>query len=172
MGELLVKDGGAEAQFHLATMKHTRQDLPGTIAGYGAALMVDGFSPRSTVLAHRGLVLALLATNATEDGLAELAAASRLEPLNLPVLSEAMTLSLRHGKTAQALARASKASAGMFGFGRIRYLAAPVLAGGSKGAEAARTLRDEVEVLDIRESEDEIAALWEEVCPSEPGPAD
>lgn len=169
--ELLAKDGGAEAQFHLATMKHARQDLGGAIAGYGAALIAEDLSLRSKVLATRGRALALLATNKTDNGLAELAAASRLEPSNLPLLSEAMTLSIRHGDPAQALALASEAPAGMSDVGRVRFLTALALAGVGQGREAAAMLRDGVEIPDIREGEDGIAELWQEVCPGEPVPA-
>ncbi|UKA59720.1 DUF5107 domain-containing protein [Arthrobacter sp. FW306-2-2C-D06B] len=169
--ELLAKDGGAEAQFHLATMKHARQDLGGAIAGYGTALIADGLSPRSRVLATRGHALALFASNKIDEGLAELAAASRLEPSNLPLLSEAMTLSIRHGNPAQALALASEAPGGMSDVGRVRFLTALALAGVGKGQEAAAMLRDGVEIPDIREGEDGIAELWQEVCPEEPVPA-
>jgi predicted Zn-dependent protease len=169
--ELLAKDGGAEAQFHLATMTHARQDLDGAIAGYGSALIADGLSPRSTVLAHRGRALALLATGKVDEGLAELAVASRLEPSNLPLLSEAMTLSIRHGNPAQALALASEAPAGMSDVGRVRFLMALALWGVGKGQEAAGMLREGIEIPDIREGEDGIAELWQEVCPGEPVPA-
>ncbi|WP_231497225.1 DUF5107 domain-containing protein [Arthrobacter sp. MA-N2] len=169
--ELLANDGGAEARFHLATMKHARQDLGGAIAGYGAALGADALSPRSKVLAHRGRALALLATDKTDEGLAELAAASRLEPSNLPLLSEAMNLSIGHGNPAQALALASEAPAGMSDVGRVRFLTALALAGVGRSPEAAAILRAGVEMPDIREGEDGIAALWQQVCPDEPVPA-
>ncbi|MCZ9884879.1 DUF5107 domain-containing protein [Arthrobacter sp. B2a2-09] len=169
--ELLAKDGGAEALFHLATMNHARQDLAAAIAGYGAALTADALSPRSRVLAHRGRALALLASSKAEEGLAELAAASRLEPANIPLLSEAMTFSIRHGNPAQALALASEAPAGMSDVGRVRFLTALALAGVGRGQEAAGMLRDGVEIPDIREGEDGIAALWQEVFPEEPVPA-
>lgn len=169
--ELLATEGGAEALFHLATMKHARQDLAAAITGYGAALAAGALSPRSRALAHRGRALALLATNNVDEGLTELATASRLEPSNIPLLSEAMTLSIRHGNPAQALALAAGAPAGMSDVGRIRFLRALALAGVSRGPEAAEMLRDGVEIPDIREGEDGIAALWQEVCPEEPVPA-
>lgn len=169
--ELLARDGGAEAQFHLATMKHARKDLAGAIAGYDSALVGEDLSLRSRVLALRGRALALLATDQTDEGLAELAAATRMDPSNLPLLSEAMTLSIRHGSPAQALELAGEAPAGLSDVGRVRFLTALALAGVGQRQEAAQILRDGVEIPDIREGEDGIAALWEEVCPGEPVPA-
>lgn len=169
--ERLAKDGGAEAQFHLATMKHARQDLAGAIAGYDSALLGEDLSLRSRVLALRGRALALLATDQADEGLAELAAATRVDPSNLPLLSEAMNLSIRHGSPAQALELVAEAPAGLSDVGRVRFLTALALAGVGKRQEAAQILRDGVEIPDIREGEDGIAALWQDVCPGEPVPA-
>jgi hypothetical protein len=55
--------------------------------------------------------------------------------------------------------------------GRVRFLTALALAGVGQGREAAAMLRDGVEIPDIREGEDGIAELWQEVCPGEPVPA-
>jgi hypothetical protein len=169
--ELLGKDGGAEARFHLATMQHARQDLAAAITGYSGALAAGTLSHRSRVLVQRGRALALLATNNVDEGLTELAAASRLEPSNVPLLSEAMTLSIRHGNPAQAVALAADAPVGMSDVGRVRFLTALALAGVGSRQQAAEVLRNGVEIPDIREGEDGIADLWQEVCPGEPVPA-
>ncbi|MEZ2389359.1 DUF5107 domain-containing protein [bacterium RCC_150] len=168
--ELLARDGGAEAWFHLATMKHARQDLSGALDGYAEALSSGELSPRSRALAFRGRALALFATGEVAEGLSELAAASRLNPTSIPLLCEAMNLSIRHGDPVQALTLGADAPAEVSDVGRVRFLTALALAAAGRQPEAAHILREGVEIPDIREGEDAIAELWQEVCPNEPVP--
>ncbi|UVJ40501.1 DUF5107 domain-containing protein [Arthrobacter sp. CJ23] len=170
--ELLSAAGtNPEARFHLGTMKHARQDLAEAIAGYREILQDTAVRPATQALARRGLALALFATNEDAEGLPELAAACRLEPASIPLLTEAMTLSIRHGNPAQALELAGRAPEGSAAVGRFRFLTALALARSGRVPEAARILRDGVEIPDLLEGEDALSALWQEVCPDEPVPA-
>ncbi|WP_235835573.1 MULTISPECIES: DUF5107 domain-containing protein [Arthrobacter] len=168
---LLEHDGGAEALFHLATMAHARQNLDAAIAHYDAALAAGTIPRRTRALIHRGRARALLTTGNVDEGLAELASVSRLEPTNVHLLIEAMTLSIRHGLPGQALALVSEAPTGMSDVGRLRFLTALALARAGRSDEAAAMLRDGVEIPDIREGEDAISELWKDVCPDEPVPS-
>lgn len=187
---MLTVDGGPEALFHLATMRHARQDLDAAIAGYREVLDGKGGARPSRwtqSLAHRGLAVALLAAVTpggaadaggsagtgpadAADALAELEAACDLEPGSVPLLAEAMTLCVRHGDAGRALALAARAPERTSAVGRIRFLTALALADTGQIAEAAYILREGVEIPDIREGEDAIAALWQRVCPKEPVP--
>ncbi|MGF6832926.1 hypothetical protein QF015_001091 [Paenarthrobacter sp. TE4293] len=169
--ELLAGQDSPEAQFHLATMKHARQDLEGAKKGYREVLAVADARPETTALAHRGLGLALLAEGQNTDGLAELRQGVAAGSSSVALLTEAVTLSIRHGDPASALELAESAPREGAGVGRLTFLKALALARTGNPGEAASILREGVEIPDLREGEDAIADLWEEVCPDEPVPA-
>ncbi|WP_347877635.1 DUF5107 domain-containing protein [Paenarthrobacter sp. MSM-2-10-13] len=169
--ELLGGQASPESRFHLATMKHARQDLDGAKAGYRGVLSDGEAAPGIRALAHRGLGLALLAAGQEADGLTELRRGVDADPSTTALLTEAVTLSIRHGDPAMALGLVESAPKDGAGVGRLRFLKALALARTGKAAEAAAILREGVEIPDLREGEDAIAALWEEVCPDEPVPA-
>ncbi|WP_260842548.1 DUF5107 domain-containing protein [Paenarthrobacter nicotinovorans] len=169
--ELLAMQDNPEGLFQLATMRHARQDLAGAKEGYREVLEAKGVRRRTRALAHRGLGLALLASGQDEEGLAELRTAVETDSTATALLLEAVTLSIRHGDPVMALDLVESAPSGGPAVGRLRFLRALALARGGHGAEAAAILREGVEVPDLREGEDAIAALWEEVCPEEPVPA-
>jgi hypothetical protein len=152
-------------------MKHARQDLDGATAGYRGVLSDGEAAPGIRALAHRGLGLALLAAVQEADGLTELRRGVDADPSTTALLTEAVTLSIRHGDPAMALGLVESAPKDGAGVGRLRFLKALALARTGKAAEAAAILREGVEIQDLREGEDAIAALWEEVCPDEPVPA-
>jgi hypothetical protein len=168
--ELLAGQESPEARYHLATMRHARQDLEGAKEEYRRVLDLNGARPATSALARRGLALALLAGN-EPDGLAELQTAFRTDPSNTALLTEAVTSALRHGNPAMALELTGSAPKEGAAVGRLRFLKAMALARTGRAAEAAAILRAGVEIPDLREGEDAIATLWEEVCAGEPVPA-
>jgi hypothetical protein len=168
--ELLADQSSPEAKFHLATMRHGRQDLAGAVTLYGEVLAAGEARPTTTALAHRGLGLALLAAGNDAEGLAELRKGVETDPSNTALLTEAVTLSIRHGDPDLALELTVVAPKEGFAVGRLRFLRALALARTGSPAESAAILRAGVEIPDLREGEDAIAGLWEEVCPDEPVP--
>ncbi len=167
---LLAGQDSPAAQFHVATMRHGRQDLEGAKDGYRRVLATDA-GPVTTALAHRGLGLALLAGGQDTAGLAELRKGVAADSANPALLTEAITLSIRHGDPAMALELNDTAPKEGAAVGRLRFLKALALARTGNHAEAAEILREGVEIPDLREGEDAISALWQEVCPGEPVPA-
>ncbi|MFJ6537998.1 DUF5107 domain-containing protein [Paenarthrobacter sp. NPDC091711] len=169
--DVLAGQESPEAHFHLATMKHARQDLEGAKSGYRHVLADPEATPGIKALAHRGLGLALLAAGRDADGLAELRKGVEADPANAALLMEAITLSIRHGDPAMALELNGAAPKAGTGVGRLTFLKALALARTGNPAAAAAILREGVEIPDLREGEDAISALWQEVCPGEPVPA-
>ncbi|MFF1830231.1 DUF5107 domain-containing protein [Paenarthrobacter sp. NPDC058040] len=169
--EVLEAAENPEAGFHLATMRHARQDLAAAKDWYKRTLAAEGVHRRTKALAHRGLGLALLAEGKDEEGLAELRNGVETDSTAAALLVEAVTLSIRHGDPTMALDLAESAPKDGAAVGRLTFLRALALARGGHGAEAAAILREGVEIPDLREGEDAIAELWEEVCPGEAVPA-
>ncbi|MGR0158681.1 DUF5107 domain-containing protein [Paenarthrobacter nitroguajacolicus] len=169
--ELLSRKDSPEAKFHLGTMRHGRQDLEGAKVAYREMLAAVDARPGITALAHRGLGLALLAGGQDAEGLAELRKGVEADSANLALLTEAVTLNIRHGNPAMALELMVAAPKEGAAVGRLRFLRALALARTGNSGEAASILREGVEIPDLREGEDAIAALWEEVCPGDPVPA-
>jgi hypothetical protein len=173
--ELLADQSSPEAKFHLATMRHGRQDLAGAVTLYGEVLDKEVLAagearPATKALAHRGLALALFATGQDAEGIAELRKGVETDPSNTALLTEAVTLSIRHGDPDLALELTVAAPKEGFAVGRLRFLRALALARTGNPAESAAILRAGVQIPDLREGEDAIAGLWEEVCPDEPVP--
>ena len=168
---LLAGQESPEAHYHLATMRHARQDLEGATEEYRRVLESNGARPATIALARRGLALVLLAAGSEQEGLAELRTAVRRNPSNTWLLTEAATLAVRHGDPAMALELTGSAPTEGTAVGRLMFLKATALARSGRAAEAAAILRAGVEIPDLREGEDAIAALWEEVCAGEPVPA-
>jgi hypothetical protein len=183
---------GADALFHRAVIHHARQDIGTARSLYEASITAEERStsvPRHSclALAHRGLGLIMLAQaeaasppqtvakkesteQETAPGLAELRAACALEPANVQLLAEALTLHLQHGAPTDALGLVSRAPAGLTAVGRIRFLTALALARSGDPDRAAAILKAGLEVADVREGENSISALWLEVCMGEPVP--
>ena len=168
---MLAAQDNPEATFHLATMRHARQDLGGAKEAYLKVLGTKGVRRRTKALAHRGLGLALLAAGEDEEGLAELRTGVETDSTATALIVEAVTLSIRHGDPTMALDLVESAPTQGAAVGRLGFLKALALARGGHGAQAAAILREGVEIPDLREGEDAIAALWQEVCSEEPVPA-
>jgi hypothetical protein len=152
-------------------MHHARQELAPARLLYERTLAGKSHSARTAALAHRGLGLVLLALEEVPAGLDQLAAACARDLGNVPLLAEAMSLQLRHGAPEAALDLAGRAPEAVAAVGRIRYLAALGQARAGHAGEAAAMLRAGIEVADLREGENFLAALWLEVCPGEEIPA-
>ncbi|PYI69126.1 DUF5107 domain-containing protein [Arthrobacter livingstonensis] len=187
------RNESAEAAFHHAVMVHARADSTKskdmeTVAGlYRRTLAKVGLSPASRALAHRGLGVALLSAAGTggtagkadfaagteggaAGGVAELVAGCAAQPDNRWLLVEAMTLAIAHGAPGEALALVGRAPESLAGVGRVKFLGALAHARRGNPGEAARMLRAGLEVADLREGENSITALWQEVCPGEDVP--
>lgn len=184
--DLLDRCSSAEALFHRATLAHAdlnpassadfRQDLETVATLYRAALAQAELSPQSQSLAQRGLGLTLLRLDSVDgdpaeshpaDGLSALEKACILAPTNRALLIEAMTRSIEHGSPGVALTLVEAAPTTLRSFGRVRFLTAQALAATGDTAEAAEILRAGLQVADIREGENSISALWQQVCPGE-----
>ncbi len=182
------RNESAEAAFHHAVMVHARADsasaedmatvaalyrraLGGIVGGgiVGDGIVGDGapLGKSSRVLALRGLGLALMAAGDVEGGLQQLNAACVLEPGNRSLVVEAMTLAVDHGRPGMVFDVAGRAPESLSGVGRVKFLVAQAHARSGNPGEAARILRDGLEVADLREGENSITALWQEVCPGE-----
>jgi len=166
---------GPEAILHRAVMAHARTakdpaELVPVIELYREALAQDGLGTTSRALAHRGLGLALLAGTDTVAGLAELATACAVEPANRWLLVEAMGEAIAHDAPKEALVLAGLAPRELAAVGRVKFLTALAHARAGAPEVAAEMLRAGLEVADLREGENSITALWQEVCPGEDVP--
>lgn len=167
----------AETTFHRAVMAHARAS-EGDEASFGevealyrGALADRALSDSSRALALRGLGLALLDTGRAEAGVASLVEACQLEADNRWLLAEAMGQAIANNASEQALDLVDRAPENLTGLGRIQFLKALALARSGKAEDAAVILKQGIEVADLREGENSITALWQEVCPTEDVPA-
>ncbi|MGA7204850.1 MAG: DUF5107 domain-containing protein [Specibacter sp.] len=168
--ELLAAETGAEAAFHQAVMAHARAgsdpaEQSAVAQLYREALAEDELSDTSRALAHRGLGLVLLSLNDHTGGVAKLVAACAADVNNRWLLAEAMTLAISHHCAQAALDLVGRAPEQLAGVGRVRFLTALAHARNGNPELAAGILRAGVEVADLREGENSITALWQEVCP-------
>lgn len=179
--ELLAGCPTAEAMFHRAVIAHAAADSADPVEAaavgelYRTALSDDGLSRASQALSWRGLGLATLAvsdhrTSNVAAGLAALEKASEIDSENRWLLTEAMTLSIAHGFPAVALDLALRAPRSLARIGRVQFLTAQAHALTGSPEVAAKMLRAGIVVADIREGENSISALWQDVCPGQPVP--
>ncbi|MDJ0312586.1 DUF5107 domain-containing protein [Arthrobacter sp. H35-D1] len=174
------RNTSAEAAFHHAVMVHARasngvadQAVVATL--YRQALETtfaagEALSVHSRALSHRGLGLALLASEDIAGGLAELNAACVLDGECRELLVEAVTLALDNGNPAMAQELLGRASASLASIGRLRFLRAKAHAALGEGDAAATILKSGVEVVDLREGVNSLSELWLQVCPGEDVP--
>lgn len=170
------RNKSAEALLHHAVMVHARADGAsfgdmGTVASlYRRALAESSLAMSSRALALRGLGLALISSGDVAGGIEALEQACAVDPGNRWILVEAMTLAIRHGFPAQALALVEQAAESVVDVGRVKFLSALAHARNGEAEFAAEILRAGVEVFDLREGENSITTLWQEVCPGEDVP--
>lgn len=159
----------AETLFYRAVMAHARAAEGDTgsfgevEALYRRALADHALSKTSSALALRGLGLALMDVGRAEAGVDKLVEACHLEPDNRWLVAEAMTHLISTGRPEEALSLVNMTPEKMLG--RIRFLTALAHARAGQNGEAAAILQDGIEVADLREGENSITALWQEVCP-------
>lgn len=92
-------------------------------------------------------------------------------PAGIPLLVEAATAALTADDAEEALRLIGAANLDPNASGRVRFLQASALARTGDTNGAAAILRAGIEVADLREGEDSIAVLWQQVCPTESVPA-
>lgn len=160
----------AASCFHRATMRHARGDRDAAARLYRASL---DFAPSAS--AERGLALLLLAGPDSRDriaGLDHYCRACALEPTDVALVVEAATALIAAGDGALALdllAPLGERDSGARS-GRVQLLRARALAMTGDASGAADLLRGGIEVADLREGENAMAALWRTVIPGEPVP--
>jgi len=197
--ELLAaqRNESAEAVFHRAVMAHARADFTSAadrqavaalysraMGGPVTAEMVragnysDGIvgagaplSNRSRALACRGVGLAMIAAGDIDEGLQQLEAACASDPGNRALVVEAMTLAVDSGRPELVPDLLERGPLALSSLGRVRFLLARAKADMGDSAAAAALLKEGIEVADLREGENSIAALWHRVCPGEDVPA-
>lgn len=169
------RNSSAEARFHHASMVHARAsssatDMEVVAKLYRGALADTPLSDASRALAHRGLGLTLLTLEDTAGGVAELVAACAMEPDNRWLLVEAMTELIAANRPQAALEMVGRAPKSLADVGRVAFLRALAHARSGEPGKAADLLRAGLEVADLREGENSITALWQEVCPDDEVP--
>lgn len=167
--ERLLEAAGTSAQIllHRAVMKHASGKLDAARTLYLKSVRLE-----ANAQARRGLALVELSGGQAAEGLEHYRLACSLEPSSSPLLIEAVTAFLKAGAAAGALRLIEQAEVGLAQLGRIRFLKALALARAGIGELAAGILKEGVEVADLREGENCITALWQEVCPNEDIPAE
>lgn len=163
----LLAATGAHGTVHRAVLAHARGALDDARALYAQSL-----EQVPTAIAHRGLATLALATGDSAGGLENYRLACALEPANASLLVEAATTAIREGAAELALGLIRRSAAGSARQGRLRLLEAQALALAGDAAAAADILRAGIEVADLREGENAMAALWVQVIPDVPVPAE
>jgi tetratricopeptide (TPR) repeat protein len=166
-GELLEHyPHNAQALLHRAFIKHAYGALDGA-----RVLYLESLELQDTAQAHRGLALADLSHGRAQEGLGRYVNACALEPENDALLTEALTAFLAADNAGGALDLLRQIGHPSTRSGRIGFLGAMALAQVGKTEEAAALLKAGVEVADLREGENPISDLWQQVCPGVDVPA-
>ncbi|MGN6404991.1 DUF5107 domain-containing protein [Sinomonas sp.] len=155
----------APALLHRAFQAHSRGELDVAARLYREVLTLG-----NDAAAYRGLALVALAQGRADEALDEYAKACASEPGSESLLIEALTACLAQRRPVAALDLLREALPPRARQGRIRFLNAAALAGAGKTEEAAELLRAGVEVADLREGENAISELWEQLHPGEEVP--
>ncbi|MEO7006943.1 MAG: DUF5107 domain-containing protein [Terrimesophilobacter sp.] len=150
---------------HLAVMAHARGDLRVARSRYLELLALTPGQPTLAAAGHRGLALIALVQGRVPDALERYSQACALDLDNVALLIEAATTLLRHDAATEALRLIGIAGQPAARAGRVRFLEAQALARSGQPHRAADILRGGLEVPDLREGEDSLAALWTQVCP-------
>jgi len=151
---------------HRAVQAHARGDRAGAKTMYEASLATT-----PNALAHRGRALLALDDEDGHTSGVHYAAACELAPGDRPLLAEAATASLATGDPDAALMLIDSAPDSVRAAGRILLLRAHALAAVRRTDEAIAILRSGIEVPDLREGENSMAALWRKLLPEEAVPA-
>ena len=162
----LLSAAGPRGVVHRAVLAHARGALDEARALYAKSL-----EQAPTAAAHRGLAVLSLEEGSSAEGLKSYRLACALEPANAALLVEAATAAIREGAAELALGLIRRSTGGSARRGRLRLLEARALALAGHAEAAAGILRAGIEVADLREGENAMAALWREVVPGTPVPA-
>jgi tetratricopeptide (TPR) repeat protein len=155
----------AQTLLHRGVLRHACGDLNQARSLYGASLARD-----PSAAAHRGLAIAALQANDTEDAIDSYLTACSLDPTSRPLLIEAVTTFINFNAAQRALDLLHGAATLFPDDGRLRCLSAMALARTGRSEEAAELLRRGLEVPDLREGENSLSTLWTQVCPDEEVP--
>lgn len=169
--ELLAASGPA-ATVHRAVIAHAGGALEDARALYSKSLHSKSLEAAPSPIAHRGLALLALAEDNGAAGLESYRLACGLEPASVALLAEAATAAIREGAAETALELLRRSTVGSARRGRLRLLEAQALALAGDSAAAADILRAGIEVADLREGENAMAALWHRLLPGVPIPAE
>jgi tetratricopeptide (TPR) repeat protein len=150
---------------HRAVMRHAVGDI-----GPALDLYREAIAAGDTVAAHRGL--ALLGVDRADAAAARehYAQACSADPANASLLIEAATTALGLDAPDDALRLIEASNGTVRKLGRVQLLRAHALAGVGRRDEATGILRAGIEVADLREGANTMAALWQQLLPEEPVP--
>lgn len=155
---LAVADGdAAQIALHRGVIAHAQGEAA-IAAGYYRAVM--DLTPNAIAL--RGLAV-------LSGELALYRQACLLEPGNRALLVEAVTAMLASGAAADALHLLGGASVPVEG--RLEFLRLQALTALGETSQVAQVLKAGIAVPDVREGENSLADLWQQVCPGEEVPA-
>jgi tetratricopeptide (TPR) repeat protein len=149
--------------WQLGVMKHARGDLGGARTYYLETLAVAPENAALGAAAHRGLALIALSAGRTADAIERYRTACTLDAANTALLIEAATALIQHDAASSALSLIEQSDPPWGG--RLRFLHAQALARAGHRKDAADILQRGLEVPDLREGENSLAALWNEVTP-------
>jgi tetratricopeptide (TPR) repeat protein len=149
--------------WQLGVMKHARGDVDAARNHYLEALAVAPEDATLGAAAHRGLALIALSAGRTADAIERYRTACTLDAANTALLIEAATALIQHDAAGSALSLIEQSDPPRGG--RLRFLHAQALAHAGHRKDAADILRRGLEVPDLREGENSLAALWSEVVP-------
>ncbi|NYE96405.1 cell wall assembly regulator SMI1 [Psychromicrobium silvestre] len=161
--ELLKTAQGDTAQIalHSGILAQAEGDLNAASELYRTSLEF-----RQSAMAWRCLALA-------EDNVEHYLPACAAGPADRALLTEAVTALLAAGKATEALGLlegSPRYGAELAAKGRLALLSAQALAAVGRTAEASAILQTGLQVADIREGENSLAQLWQQLFPSEPIP--
>lgn len=164
---LAAEEPTAGVLLHRGVIQQAAGDHETAAAFYLQTLDADPLTAADGAQAHRGLALIALADGALDKAMSHYGAACGLLPASIPLLVEAATAALTADDAEEALRLIGAANLDPNASGRVRFLQASALARTGDAAGAAAILRAGIEVADLREGEDSIAVLWQQVCPTE-----
>ncbi|MCZ2403921.1 DUF5107 domain-containing protein [Paenarthrobacter sp. Z7-10] len=156
----------APTLLHRAVLAHSTGEAREARRFYAASIQQE-----DNAQARRGLALLELADRHCTEGLDHYAKACALLPAAPALLAEAVAAFLGADAAAAALALISAAGPELRRLGRIRYLEALALSRSGDREAAAGILAAGVEVPDLREGENFLAELWQQVFPGQDLPA-
>ena len=149
--------------WQLGVLKHARGDLKAARTYYLETLAVASRDATLGAAAHRGLALIALSAGRIANARERYRTAGTLDAGNTALLIEAVTALIQHDAADSALDLIEESLSPSSG--RVRFLRAQALAQTGHQKDAADILHRGLEVPDLREGENSLAALWRVVVP-------